>query len=260
MERTLQSLSKLFSARIFRIPDYQRGYAWKERHVRDFWSDIERLEENRNHYVGVITLEDVPAHVVDRWSTDSWLVKSRRFDPFYIVDGQQRLTTAILLIWSIIKALGRKKRATKICFQSVPEIVNDYIYTSKDGGLTRSYIFGYEIDNPSYEYLKREIFEEPSSSDFDIQETVYTQNLQAALKFFSSKLRRASVARLESLYDKVTQRLMFNTFRITSDIDVHITFETMNNRGKQLSTLELLKNRLIFLTMSIKGKREQKRR
>ena len=33
-----------------------------------------------------------------------------------------------------------------------------------------------------------------------------------------------------------------------SDVDVFVAFETMNNRGKKLSDLELLKNRLIYLT------------
>lgn len=56
---------------------------------------------------------------------------------------------------------------------------------------------------------------------------------------------------LESLFTKVTQQLVFNVYEITSDIDVFVTFETMNNRGKALSTLELLKNRLIFLSTKL---------
>lgn len=60
METTLQSLSKIFSERIFRIPDYQRGYAWTEKQLRDFWSDLVQLEKGKNHYVGVLTVENVP--------------------------------------------------------------------------------------------------------------------------------------------------------------------------------------------------------
>ena len=41
---------------------------------------------------------------------------------------------------------------------------------------------------------------------------------------------------------------MFNIHEIKDDYDVFVAFETMNNRGKRLTNLELLKNRLIYLT------------
>ncbi len=41
---------------------------------------------------------------------------------------------------------------------------------------------------------------------------------------------------------------MFNEYIIKDEFDVFVAFETMNNRGKKLSDLELLKNRLIYLT------------
>ena len=41
---------------------------------------------------------------------------------------------------------------------------------------------------------------------------------------------------------------MFNLHEIDDDYDVFVAFETMNNRGKKLTNLELLKNRLIYLT------------
>lgn len=57
---------------------------------------------------------------------------------------------------------------------------------------------------------------------------------------------------LESIYTKITQHFLFNLYVISSDIDVFVTFETMNNRGKPLSHLELLKNRLIYLSTLFK--------
>lgn len=53
---------------------------------------------------------------------------------------------------------------------------------------------------------------------------------------------------INELYLKLTQRLMFNIHEIDDDYDVFVAFETMNNRGKKLTNLELLKNRLIYLT------------
>src|SRR5690625_2331586 len=53
---------------------------------------------------------------------------------------------------------------------------------------------------------------------------------------------------IEKLYKRLTLKLMFNLHEIEDDYDVFVAFETMNNRGKSLSNLELLKNRLIYLT------------
>ena len=52
----------------------------------------------------------------------------------------------------------------------------------------------------------------------------------------------------EAIFDKAINRLKFNYYEIDDSLDVYVTFETMNNRGKDLSHLELLKNRLIYLS------------
>ena len=43
------SLAELFAKRIFRIPDYQRGYAWGERQLMELWQDIEDIENLTGH-------------------------------------------------------------------------------------------------------------------------------------------------------------------------------------------------------------------
>lgn len=59
----LNSLSDILERRLLRIPDYQRGYAWKAHQVEYFWEDILQLEADRIHYTGVITLEPVKSHL-----------------------------------------------------------------------------------------------------------------------------------------------------------------------------------------------------
>lgn len=46
----LHSLSDIFERRILRIPDYQRGYAWTEHQIDDFWEDLLQLDSNKIHY------------------------------------------------------------------------------------------------------------------------------------------------------------------------------------------------------------------
>jgi hypothetical protein len=45
------------------------------------------LEEGRNHYVGVLTLEEVPQKTFDNWANDNWIIKSKNSEPYYVVDG-----------------------------------------------------------------------------------------------------------------------------------------------------------------------------
>jgi hypothetical protein len=80
------------------------------------------------------------------------------------------------------------------------------------------------------------------------EETIYTKNLVAAKEFFNEKLLNLTVEDLEYIFTTLTQHLQFNIFYIEKDLDVFVTFETMNNRGKPLSHLELMKNRLIYLS------------
>ena len=46
-----KSLDSLFKEKIFRIPDYQRGYAWQHEQLKDFWED---LVDDLSHYTGVL--------------------------------------------------------------------------------------------------------------------------------------------------------------------------------------------------------------
>lgn len=119
--------------------------------------------------------------------------------------------------------------------------------------MVTTYLFGYEADNPSAEYMRYKVFEEPYSGA--VNETYYTKNLKFAKNFFAENIRKLyeesgadGLDAINTLYKKLTQRLMFNLYEIDDYYDVFVAFETMNNRGKKLTNLELLKNRLIYLT------------
>jgi hypothetical protein len=161
------------------------------------------------------------------------------------VDGQQRLTTAVILVQAIIERIDDTQMLN---YTTCADIRRKYIYESKDAGISRSYIFGYEKDNPSYEYLKKSIFGESSVNHSVGEGTTYTANLLAAKEFFTKCLKDLSLTQVEEVFTKLTQHVQFNIFYIEPELDVFVTFETMNNRGKPLSHLELLKNRLIYLS------------
>ena len=105
MNSDLQNLQKIFNNRIFRIPDYQRGFAWGDDQLADFWSDLQRMDSDRIHYCGQITLERARESAWRDWEGDAWLVDDAGYEPYFVVDGQQRLTTAIILIQCLLENL-----------------------------------------------------------------------------------------------------------------------------------------------------------
>lgn len=247
MQTELFTVSRVFTETLFRIPDYQRGYSWGIDQLNDFWIDIEQLHTDSKHYLGVLTLEKVPENKWDKWEDDAWIIKSKNFKPYYVVDGQQRLTTIVIFIIAILENTKEKH----LNFTELKDIQKKYIFDAKPEGISKSYIFGYEKDNPSYEYLKTHIFMEKSDIHHPKQETIYTKNLFVAKSFFTNKLKNMTAGEINTVFVKTTQQFVFNAYEISNDIDVFVTFETMNNRGKLLTTLELLKNRLIFLSTKL---------
>ena len=253
----LQSLSELYQNKLFRIPDYQRGYAWKQEQLVDFWDDILNLQEDRYHYTGLLSLKAVAKAELKGWSNDKWLLDSG-YKAYHVVDGQQRLTTFSILvneIVSFVKGLecnkGKTDEEIVLCYQTLKAIRSKYISQKRPPqNLITTYLFGYEVDNPSADYLTYKIFEEPFSGA--VNETYYTKNLKYAKEFFLDCLKKLYAAEgidgIEAVFRKITLQLMFNIHEIEDDYDVFVAFETMNNRGKKLTNLELLKNRLIYLT------------
>ena len=98
MKDTL-SLQDLFHDRIFRVPSYQRGYAWEKQQVGEFWDDLALLDSSRRHYTGTIVLyQPTNARKVEDNEGTHYVEAD-------VVDGQQRLTTIVLLLNEISQAL-----------------------------------------------------------------------------------------------------------------------------------------------------------
>lgn len=254
----LESLQNIFKDRIFKIPDYQRGYAWTKRQLKDFWEDVVNLPPDRFHYTGLLSLKKLERQNWSAWNDEKWLIEDRGYKPFHVVDGQQRLTTFVIFIQAISELLRelpenleKKEEEIYLGSFSLKAIKESYLVIEKPPQfIIKTYKFGYETDNPSFKFLKHRVFLEPNSGS--IQETFYTLNLENSKKFFKENLAEFyngyGLTEVELLFKKLTQNLMFNVYEISDDFDVFVAFETMNNRGKKLSNLELLKNRLIYLT------------
>lgn len=281
LSNTLLSLYDIFENKIFRIPDYQRGYSWEAPQLNDFWSDLINLREGQPHYTGYLSLKNLTSEVIKGnpkydIKASSLLEPKGSYTYWHVIDGQQRLTTSIILIHEIVqfaKELQSKdgslpKTLDGIALDSIEE---HFLYiTKKTSIVTKTYVFGYEQDNPSYFYLCHKILADDNApSGAHLDDTYYTKNLNNAKEFFKANIRRitnyspleqseelsssnhqeqASYSRLERLFHRITRQFMLIISEIDDQFDVFVAFETINNRGKKLSNLELLKNRLIYLT------------
>jgi uncharacterized protein with ParB-like and HNH nuclease domain len=256
--RELLTLDDIYNKKIFRIPDYQRGFAWTKPQYVDFWEDLVSLSKSRFHYTGVISIKGVPEEKLHNWKDEEWLINSRGYKGYYIVDGQQRMTTISIFIQCLIESLKRLPQNLGLNDDEIylgtfnlKEIIEKFMVVAQPPHkITKAYLFGYETDNPSFQFLRHRIYNEEHPGT--ILETYYTLNLENAKTFFSENISNIVKDKgeqiLEELYEKLSQRLMFNLYEIGDEFDVFVAFETMNNRGKKLSDLELLKNRLIYLT------------
>ncbi len=252
--KELKSITQIFDNKIFRIPDYQRGYAWRETQLIDFWEDLLTLDDNRKHYTGVLSIRAVPENVWKTWKNEEWLLKDEEYKAFYIVDGQQRLTTVSILLQCIFETAAKyssEKEEIYFGSKTLSKLIEQFIVVMKPPQeIVKTYLLGYESDNPSYKFLIHRIYDEPYGGT--INETFYTLNLENAKKFFSKQISNLvdnhGIEVVKKLFNKLTRQLMFNLYELDDDFDVYVAFETMNNRGKKLSDLELLKNRLIYLT------------
>lgn len=248
----LLSLKEIFEERVFRIPDYQRGYAWETRQLEQFWDDLVNLQDGHVHYTGVITVERASHNHCLNWRREgqaftdaNWqtngnstelLFGGRVFRPYYVVDGQQRLLTITTLLSAICRhqALTDTDRA---------DIEHAFLLVKHEGH--ECYRFGYEVDLPSHRYLIQKIYK---NQDSDEVETAYTDNLLRSRNFFEEKISDLSAGKLRQLVKKVTTGFQFNYYEVNETLDVFVVFETMNYRGRPLSKLELLKNRLLYLS------------
>jgi uncharacterized protein with ParB-like and HNH nuclease domain len=126
------TLKQLFSIsnEQFVVPGYQRRYAWGFKQQKALFEDIELLKEDDNHLFGMIICH-TGAHI-------GGLNQSE------VVDGQQRLTTIILLL------LALKKRFEDLQLNKKAEEIEGLIYCSdKQENVLHKIILG-DLDRPDY--------------------------------------------------------------------------------------------------------------
>ncbi len=213
----LLTLDGVVEKGVFEIPSYQRGYAWQERQLKDFWNDLEHVSKlgDKFHYMHSLTLRG--------------LENELESSTFEIIDGQQRLATSLILLSLLAKITQNKD--PKYSLINLEPILSYKYY-----GLNEAF---------------RAIIEEEKDLE-RFQTSFYAKNLIEAYAFFKEKISDTPMETLEKMFDALTKKMLFSVVELNDNrIDPFSSFETINNRGKDLSTLELFKNRLHFVSHKI---------
>ncbi|MFP6181784.1 DUF262 domain-containing protein [Helicobacter pylori] len=230
----LLNLDGVIEKGVFEIPSYQRGYAWQERQLKDFWNDLEHVSKlgDKFHYMHSLTLRE--------------LENEFESSAFEIIDGQQRLATSLILLGLLAKTTQNKDpKYSLINLDPKYSLINlEPILSYKYYGLSEAF---------------RAITEEEKDLE-RFQTSFYAKNLIDAYTFFKEKISDTPIEALEKMFDALIKKMLFSVVELNdSRIDPFSSFETINNRGKDLSTLELLKNRLHFVAHKIcEGKKLEK--
>ena len=230
MQGILLNISELLSGqRLFDIPVYQRNYAWEERNLEDLWEDLYYLDTSKQHYYGTVLLK-----YAGRTET-----RYQAFDRYDVIDGQQRLTTTLILISEIISQLkdvddGESRRVASEFERQFLKQGDHYKLNplGDDGDFFQKYIIG-NMPNPNPDAPSQE-------------------RLIGAKQFFKDKLdnekdRLSSDEFIDFLFElkRKIDDLQVIRYDVDSDADAIRIFETVNDRGRPLSNLEKTKSFLM---------------
>jgi uncharacterized protein with ParB-like and HNH nuclease domain len=100
IQPVFQSIGMLLQGRLFRIPEYQRAYSWQEKQRDDLFRDIEKVAGSGNdstHFMATIV----------GLRRNKKTIAADEYVGVEVVDGQQRLTTLIILLKALAKALRK---------------------------------------------------------------------------------------------------------------------------------------------------------
>lgn len=208
----------------YKIPIYQRNYAWKEPQIRQLIQDIydyylkdnrENENEIKKYYIGTLVVRP-----------------DKEKNTFEVIDGQQRLTTLSMLVAylnSIVKGQDNTQESVK------SELKNTITFQCRQ---------------VSTNFLNK-IWED-QSDDCDATDSI-TAGYQILKKSFEDIVKKETV---EGYLNYLRENVIVYWISVPKDTDLNHYFEIMNTRGEQLEKHEILKAELLSVFKDNTGTRE----
>lgn len=220
MEVIKSSLDEFMEGKkFFKIPVYQRKYDWQKEQCRQLFDDIERIIlTEKFHFLGTFVYQkkSVPG--------------SNNFDEYVVIDGQQRITTIILLAKALHEIIDDDDRE---------EIFSTFIKHTKGKGMkNKCKLKPTEYDLPVFEKLMN--YEKFDGNNFD--DTEKSSMLYQNYIFFRQKI---SADNAEKIY-KAIQKLNIVGINVESGENPQEIFESINSTDLALSQSDLIRNYLLM--------------
>lgn len=220
----------LEAERKYIIPRYQREYSWETEQLEEFWNDIisqisfleENKHETKEYFIGSLVMVGDDEQGVD----------------FYVVDGQQRLTTITIML-SALTQIGKELQEEEFsssCYRYIEGRDTDYKKFFKLINETPRPFF-----QNSIQHFELDRTLEPSSEE--------EKRLLFAYKYFYKKISAEKtnyenfMLFLRALRDQVINCIVI-FITVDNEKEAQIIFETLNAKGKDLDVLDLIKNRI----------------
>lgn len=216
------------------IPTYQRGYSWEDEHVKVLLDDLDDIHndagdngENQHFFGTVLVAEHKSPNVMK------------------IIDGQQRLTTVVLLLICARNFFANKKKSEKA--KEYVQRLEEYINRGKDRtpvlilSRTNQKLFK-EISCTRDEEQSRTEDHSKSNDSNELLANAYRE-----IQRWVNKKGEAGDGAIEEVYSYV--RTLLNKFVIykycyKKEVDAYTVFNLVNNRGTGLNESDLIKNSL----------------
>lgn len=243
-----KTVKELFSVKKtkFLIPDYQRPYAWGEDECQTLWDDIFSFafpdgnkdnfdSDNDEYFLGPIVT-----------------FKNEKNGKQEIIDGQQRLTTLMILLRAFYARLSKMNDENTV---KTKEIIASCIWKVD------------EFDNPDKNRLK---IDSEVSTDEDKEEFISilkkgeaTKDMKSkyadTYRFFEGKIQEF-LNEYPSYFAFLPNRVLKNCILLPIEAESQDTalriFSTLNDRGKPLSDTDIFKAQL-YKYYSLKGEKDE---
>lgn len=229
------TLSLLLEQKLFRVPQYQRTYSWESKQRQDLFSDIENLlnyKDDRHHFMATIVC-------LDRKDTHS--VGADEFNTLEVVDGQQRITTLIILLKAIAKDFAKNKKERKEIEQLLVKADKRLILLQINHDSNE--IFTQYIKHGKYPALERT----KTQAEYNlISAFIECENFVASWK---------GKGNLIDLLRLLRHRLGFVFYLLEKEGLVYTVFEVLNSRGLDVDWIDKCKSMLMGIVFEqCKGK------
>ena len=231
------TLAKLLNGRLFRIPEYQRYYRWGRDQRDDLFDDVRKSQEQgRPHFMATINVYDrnEPLNI----GTDEYV----QYD---VVDGQQRLTTLVILL-KAIAVTSRTHRQDDECQRIADELESLLV----KGDQYRTVLL--QTNHKSRE-LFQDYLSKGASPTTGQQDVLATKAMADAIRgcrdfvqtWVDGRKGESIGTSLTNLVSHLKNRLTFILHAVGQKEHVYTVFEVLNSRGLLVSWLDRLKSMLM---------------